>query len=144
MGKRKGMSPLIAAVILIAATMSIAAILAYWTSGFMKGELERAEELGITGGAECLSAEFELRSGSYIGGELNLILDNKKSVDLDLTYVYLIYSGNDVVPKLINKTLNGNEIKTITVLEVGDNFLTGEIKTHCPDISVFFTYDQVS
>ena len=143
MKKRKGMSPLIAAVILIAATMSIAAILSYWVTAYMRGQLEGAEKLGITGGASCLGAEFEFRSGSYIGTTLTLILDNKKSVDLDLTYVYLISSGNKVESKLINETLNGNEIKTVTVENVTDNFLTGEIKTHCSDVSAYFTYDQV-
>jgi len=144
MKKRKGMSPLIAAVILIAATMSIAAILAYWASGFVKSELQGARELGITGGAQCLEAEFELRSGSYSSNTLTLILDNKKSVDLDLTYLYLIYDNNQVTSKSINQTLNGNEIKSITFDEVTDNFLTGEVKTQCSDVSVFFTYDQVS
>lgn len=79
MKKRKGMSPLIAAVILIAATMSIAAILSFWVSSFMKEKLKETEQLGITGGARCLGAEFELRPGrSYSGTTLNLILDNKK------------------------------------------------------------------
>lgn len=144
MKKRKGMSPLIAAVILIAATMSIAAILAYWATTYVREELGSAEELGIAGGAKCLEAQFELRSGSYSGRTLTLILDNKKSVDLTLTDLFLIYSDNTVENHTLDTMLNGNEIKTVTVSDVTDNFLTGEIKTHCSDVSVYFTYDQVT
>ena len=142
MRKRKGISPLIAAVILIAATMIIAGILAAWTSKFVSEELERAAI--VTGGAECFGAQFELRSGSLEDSTLTLILDNKKSVDLELTNLFLILSDNTVETKLINETLNGNEIKTITVNNVTATFLTGEIKTHCPDVSVYFTKSQVA
>ena len=143
MRKRKGISPLIAAVILIAATMSIAGILAYWTTGFVKEKLTVAES--ITGGAGCFGAEFELRpESSYKDGKLYLILDNKKSVDLILTNLFLIYADKPVVNKSLDETLKGNEIKNITVSDVPDEFLTGEIKTHCPDVSVYFTYDQVT
>lgn len=135
------MSPLIAAVILIAATMTIAGILAAWTTGFVRGELEEAAI--VTGGSKCLGAEFEFRSGSLSGNTLNLILDNKKSQDLTLTNLFLIKSGNQVDQISLNKTLNGNEIKTITITITDPNFLTGEIKTQCPDVSAFFTHDQV-
>jgi len=142
MKKRKGISPLIAAVILIAATMIIAGILAAWTSKFVSEELERAAL--VTGGAGCFGAQFELRSGSLDGTDLLLILDNKKSIDLDLTNLFLILSDNTVDVKIINETLGGNEIKTITVENVTSEFLTGEIKTHCPDVSVYFTKSQVA
>jgi flagellin-like protein len=144
MKKEKGISPLIAAVILIAATMIIAGILAAWTSKFVSEELERAAV--VSGGAECFGAQFELHSGSYDGtSNLKLILDNKKSIDLELTNLFLILSDNTVETKsLENETLKGNEIKTITVPNVSNTFLTGEIKTHCPDVSVYFTKSQVA
>jgi flagellin-like protein len=137
---RKGLSPLIAAVILIAATMSIAGILAYWASGFVKTKLTETE--AITGGTECLGAEFKIKSVSYDGNTLHLILDNRRSVDLLLTNLFLIYPNNEVKTKSLNQTLKGNEIKALTINNVPSGFLTGEIKTHCPDVSVFFTYSQ--
>ena len=145
---KKGLSPIIAAVILIAATMSIAGILSYWVSGFVKTQL--TETAGITGGPKCLGAEFELRSGTYKDNTLKFILDNRKPVDLLLTNLFLIYPNNRVDTKSLNVTLKGNEIKALTVENVfpdpstGENFLTGEIKTHCSDVSLFFTYDQVT
>jgi len=142
MKKKKGLSPIIAAVILIAATMTVAGILAFWTTGFVKTRLTEAES--ISGGTECFGADFELRSGSLDGTTLNLILDNKKSVDLYLTNLFLIYSDNRVDTKSLNITLNGNEIRTVSIQDVAPNFLTGEIKTQCPDVSIYFTYDQVA
>ena len=140
--KKKGMSPIIEAVILIAATMSLAGILAYFASSYVQTQL--TETQSMTGGPKCLGAQFELRSGSYRDNTLNLILDNKRPVDLLLTNMFLIYSETRVDTKSLNETLKGNEIKALTVGNVDPNFLTGEIKTQCSDISVFFTYDQVT
>jgi flagellin-like protein len=142
MKMRKGISPLVATVILIAATMSIAGILAYWTTGFIKTRLTEAES--ITGGTKCFGAEFELRSGSYDGSTLHLILDNKKTVDLLLTNLFLVYPDNELDTKSLNETLKGNEIKSLTINNVAPGFLTGEIKTQCPDVSIFFIYSKVA
>ncbi len=145
MEKRKGMSPLIAAVVLIAATMTIAAVIAFWASGFVKEKLTESES--ITGGSKCFGAEFNLRSGSYDSStkSLHLILDNRKSVDLQIKNVFLIYSDEPVATKTLdNTTLKGNEIKDFTIENVDDGFLTGEIKTQCPDVSIYFTYSQVT
>jgi len=141
MKRKKGLSPLIAAVILIAATMIIAGILAAWASKFVSEELERAAV--VSGGAECFGAKFELRSGTYSDRTLTLILDNRKSTDLYLTNLFLVYS-NTVETKSLNTTLKGNEIKPITAENVEPDFLTGEVKTSCPDVSLYFTYDQVT
>ena len=141
---KKGMSPIIAAVILIAATMSIAGILAYWTTGFVKTQLVETE--GVTGGPKCIGAEFELRPESSLeGNTLHFILDNRKPVDLHLTGLYLINSDNTVENYTFeDPSLQSNEIKDVTVTIKDPEFLTGEIKTQCSDVSVFFTYDQVA
>ena len=144
MKRRKGLSPLIAAVILIAATMTIAGILALWVSNYMTSELIRAEEAGITGGTRCLGAEFELHSGRLVSNQLTLIVNNKRSIDLDLTYLYLIAPNNELDTVLINETLRGNEIKSLLLPITKPNFLTGEIKTNCPDVSAYFTRDQIT
>ncbi len=144
MKERKGMSPLIAAVILIAATMVIAAILASWTAQFTEQKLRQAEEESITGGARCLGAQFELYSGGLDGTTLQLVLNNKKSIDLYLTDLFLIGSNNTVDNVSLDVTLKGNEIMQIERAIPNANFLTGEIKTQCPDVSVFFTRDQVA
>ena len=102
------------------------------------------ETESITGGPKCLGAQFKLRSGSYKDNTLNLILDNRKPVDLLLTNLFLVYSESRVDTFSLNETLKGNEIKALTIDNVDPNFLTGEIKTQCSDVSVFLTYEQVA
>jgi len=142
---RKGISPLVAAVILIAATMSIAGILSYWATSFVRTRLTSAEN--ATGDTTCLAAQFRLYSGNYdnVTEELILILENQRSIDLELRELYLFYSGNDLRSKTItDNILLGNRLKSINITEVDDNFERGVVKTNCPDVSVEFTYDQVT
>jgi len=75
---------------------------------------------------------------------LHLILDNKKSIDLELTNLFLIYQNNNVESYPLGETLKGNEILAMDQSINNTDFLTGEIKTHCPDVSVYFTKSQVS
>ncbi len=140
---RKGLSPIVAAVILIAATMSIAGILTFWTSGFVSKKL--SESSNTTGETACLGAEFKLHpSSSYnkVSGVLSLRLDNIRSVDLKLMNLYVFDSSNKMTTHSLNSTLlRGNEIKPLDS-NVGSNLVSGEIKTNCPEVSLQFTYSE--
>lgn len=143
-GMRKGISPLVAAVILIAATMSIAGILSYWTTGFVKTRLGGAEN--ATDETRCLSAEFKLYSGSFDNTTdiLYLVLENTRSYDLTLTDLYLFDASDMLIEPTIslNKELKGNSL--LAHNETVSNFTRGVIKTNCPEVSVDFTYSQVA
>ena len=140
---RKGISHLVAAVILIATTMSIAGILSYWATSFVRERLVTAEN--TTGDTECLIAQFRLYSGSYdnVTNDLVLILENQRDVDLSLNDIYLFY-GTTLETKKISGDLESNALKSFNITNVNDNFDRGIIKTTCPDISVEFTYEQVT
>jgi len=140
---RKGISPLVAAVILIATTMSIAGILSYWATSFVRTRLVETENQ--TQDTECLIAQFRLYSGSYNNAtnDLILILENQRSVNLVLKDLYLFY-GTVLETKTLSGTLEGNTLKSFNVTNVNDNFDRGIIKTSCPDIDVEFTYSQVT
>ena len=140
----KGLSPLIAAVILIAVTMGIAGVLALWATGFMKSKLSESENVTVQ--TSCLAAEFTLRYGKYDKEKrsLYLVLDNTKNVDLQITNLYLIYPNNRLESKTINKTLKGGEMLAINIDDVDVNFTKGTIKTNCPEVSLDFTYSQVT
>ena len=140
---RKGISPLVAAVILIATTMSIAGILSYWATSFVRERLVTAEN--STGDTECIVAQFRLYSGSYdnVTNDLVLILENQRDVDLSLNDIYLFY-GTTLETKKISGDLESNALKSFNITNVNDNFDRGIIKTTCPDISVEFTYEQVT
>lgn len=140
---RKGISPLVAAVILIAATMSIAGILSFWTTGFVRTKLGGAEN--TTEETRCLSAEFKIYSGSYNESEeiLYLVLENTRSYDLELTDLYLFDVDESVETIPLNKELEGNSLDTIKEINISD-FTHAIIKTNCPDIDVEFTKSQVT
>ena len=140
---RKGISPLVAAVILIATTMSIAGILSYWATSFVREKLIIAEN--TTQDIECLVAQFRLYSGSYdnVTKDLILILENQRNVELYLRNVYLFY-GTVLETKSLTGTLEANALKSFNVTNVNDNFDRGIIKTSCADVDVEFSYSQVT
>lgn len=141
---RKGISPLVAAVILIAATMTIAGILSYWASSFVRTTLETGEN--ATELTSCQAAKFRIYSGTYNNAteSLYLILENQRTVDLQLDKLYLFYP-NDVLQSMpLDEALEGNELKPLNVTGVGDGFDRGRISTNCPEINVEFSYSEVT
>lgn len=139
---RKGISPLVAAVILIAATMSIAGILSFWASGFVKSRLGEAGNVTVESG--CLGAEFKLHSGSYDNETLTLIVDNIRAVDLVLENIYFFSNGELIEEtSLNNMILKSNEIKQVPVPSAPANFTSAKIKTNCPEVYLDFTFSQV-
>jgi flagellin-like protein len=78
---RKGISPLVAAVLLIAATMSIAGVLAYWASStFVKTAPAESNSLQNT----CQSADFQIYQCLYSNTtkSLSFVLYNTRTVTL--------------------------------------------------------------
>jgi flagellin-like protein len=141
---RKGLSPIVAAVILIAATMSLAGILTFWTTGFISNKLNQSST--VNDETNCLGAEFKLRPESkYSNGTLFLIVENIRAVDLKLENLYLFYPdiGVDTVP-LNSFELNKAEIKSLPLdtFDIRDGFTSGKIKTNCPTASLEFTYSN--
>jgi flagellin-like protein len=123
----KGISPLVAAVLLIATTMSIAGILTYWATGFVRSRLGAIENASA---ADCLSAQFRLYYGSFDNNTENLylILENQRTIDLKLDNLYLLYPYGVLEPKTFpNATLEGNTLKSFNMTGVRNGFLTGKI-----------------
>jgi len=141
---RKGISPLVAAVILIAATMSIAGILTFWATGFVKGRLASVENTTVE--TQCVAAQFRLYSGIFDNSTtpytLTLILENQRSIDLTLNNVFLFYP--DLKEYTLTGTLEGNKLKQFNVTNVDSGFTIGIIKTTCPDVYVEFTISQIT
>jgi flagellin-like protein len=79
---RKGISPLIATIMLIAFTMIIAGILATWTTNFATRQRVQIEF--------CSDAGAYIQGGTYDSGTLNLVVFNNGKVPLSfiglLTY----------------------------------------------------------
>lgn len=141
---RKGISPLIAAVILIAATMSIAGILSYWASSFVQGRLEESENVTSEEQTQCIGAKFRLYStGTYTNSTdiLRVILENQRSYDLLLRDLYLFYPNDEFRTVDLNDVLlEKNVLKQFNfTVTTGDDFYKGQIRTNCPEVYVEFT-----
>jgi len=99
----KGISPLIASVILIAVTLAIAGILSTWALQFVG----RAQT-GITTRTECIGALQFTVPPTYSGGNLTLsYINTKTTISLDnLTAIYTLPNGQ--VGQYVLGTLNAN------------------------------------
>lgn len=135
----KGLSMIIAAVLLIAVTMSIAGILIYWSTSFVQKKLSETGD-NSTYETLCLGAEFKLHSASFNNGTLFLRIDNQRTIDLTLENLYLFYPDNKMETVPLNALLKGNEIKQFTLSNITDGFTNGKIKTTCPTVFLDFTY----
>ena len=140
----KGLSPIIAAVILIAITMTIAGILSFWATGFMKNKLAEVEN--TTQGTDCLAAKFVVYSSTYNNKTKTLytIVDNRMTVDLVLENLYIFYPDNKLVTKPLNLELNSNVVKELNITDVPEGFTNAKIKSNCPEVFVDFIPTMVT
>lgn len=133
---RKGISPLVAAVLLIAATMSIAGILSYWTTSYVRTQTKQFENQ--TTASECNFADFKIYQCVYNSSaqRVNLILENIKTVELKELKLYVEYSAGNVSSAIsLNETLPSGAIKPYVITGIS-NFTNVIVKTQCPEISV--------
>lgn len=130
---RKGISPLVAAVLLIAVTMTLAGILAYWASSFVRVRTEEWERRLPAG--ECSFANFKIHNCKYNStlDKITLVLDNIEDVELDTT-LFVIYDNGTITNQTLG-TLPERMIKSFTVSDIQTNFESITIKTNCPDVS---------
>lgn len=130
-----GISPLVAAVLLIAVTMTIAGILAYWATSFVRTSLPETNQTE----AECRFAAFSVYSCTYNNSTktINFILENLKNIELKNLKVFLIFPNSTASSAfLLNDTLPaGGVLKTFQLQNVADDFTKLVVTTNCPDVS---------
>jgi len=127
----------------LAAIMGTGAVFTLWVTSLTTTTLD--EEANKTQ-EFCGAAMFGIYSGDYdkSSKSLYLIIQNKRSIDLELENLYLFYPKNVMKTFPLNEPLKGNVMRSINVTEVNDGFTKGMIKTNCPEVSVEFTYSGVS
>jgi flagellin-like protein len=130
----KGVSPLVASVLLIAATMSIAGILAYWTSTFVKTSLPEINQTR----EQCKYAGFRIYQCTYSGttSQLAITLNNYRTVDLKDLVVYAFFPDGITSSGIkLNETLVPGEFKTYTLNDFPQNFSKIIVSSQiCPDL----------
>jgi flagellin-like protein len=135
MKRTKGISPLIAAVLLIAVTMTIAGVLAFWASSFVQQGLEQSSNQTVA--TECNFGNFLVDACSYDAGtgRLTLILNNIATVDLKNITAYTIYpDGTLNKTNLAGDILVSGSLKSYVATGVVPGFNSISIRTHCPNV----------
>jgi flagellin-like protein len=126
----KGISPLVASVLLIAITMTIAGVLAYWGASFVRTSLPQTNETET----QCRFADFSIYSCTYANRTVNMILENLRDIELRSIQVYFIYGNNTISDAVdLNETLLAGRLRSYTITNV-DSFSRVSIKTQCPDL----------
>lgn len=131
----KGISPLVAAVLLIAVTMSIAGVLAYWASQFVTKSLPGINESTT----QCRFTNFIIYNCFYNSSTSKLIitLNNIQTVEVKDLMVYLSFTNGTMSSGTkLNETLAPGEFRSYTLSGISSDFSKIIVTTQvCPDIS---------
>ncbi len=130
--RRKGVSPLIAAVVLIAFTISIAFIVANWATSFVDSQTE-----AISAEAKCIGA-LDVDLPSFTGNSVNVRVSNfNPSMDLTNIKIAVFYSdpAEDISTTDTNVALLGpGDTKTV-IYDTGKSIQPQSIRivaSNCP------------
>ena len=132
----KGISPVVAAALLIAATMMIAGILSYWASSYVKRTLEVKEN--ETTKVLCSGAEMEIYgtpSYNETTKNVTMFIHNVYGHNLGRLKATIIYPTN-VKEVLLNKTVKAS-YEFVVIENVDPGFKEIKlISTNCPNVEV--------
>jgi len=106
----KGISPLIAAVLLIAFTMTIAGLMAAWAQSFVSGQTEELTEQARES-QQCTGANFNIDSIKANSTHVSMVLYNGGGMELDDFNVFLTYENSTAGPELqVEKNVYGSKL----------------------------------
>ena len=131
----KGISPLVAAVLLIAVTMSIAGVLAYWASQFVTKSLPEVNQTT----AQCRFTNFIIYNCFYnsSASKLVLTLNNIQTVEArDLMVYFSFANGTMSSGTKLNETVAPGEFRSYILSGISSDFSKIIVTTQiCPDVS---------
>lgn len=136
----KGISPLVASVLLVAITMSVAGILAFWVSSFTGQTLPQINRTA----EECRFSNFEIWSCSFDSTTetLTFTLHNIGSYDILDLQLFIVYNDSTVSPLIkLNEKLGRAEyksfVRTASQMNVSTSGFAGIIVGSgvCPELS---------
>ena len=109
MKNKRGISPLIASVLLVGFIIMIGSIVIFWGRGFIKERAQKEGELAEKQ-LKCENIEIEIRSTNKI--ERNIEIENKGNTAID-GFILRVTSGGSGSEKIIQK-VEPLKISTIT------------------------------
>lgn len=116
---RKGLSPVIATVLLILFVMVLASIIFLWARGFLS---EQIEKFGQPIDKLCSGVNFEIaNAGPSSGSRYSLEVVNRGEVDIYNLDIRLEKGGDTEVSKFNYNIPSGASIKGDALLKMGEN-----------------------
>ena len=131
----KGLSPIVASVILIATTMAIAGILSFWAGSFVEKKVGETEN--TTSDIECLNARFSLFTQCQYNQqakEISFILENQVTQDITLDSLYVFYPNNNLKQYKISLKLPANQLMPFNQSGIEPGFVSFQLRTNCPNV----------
>jgi len=131
----KGISPLVASVLLIASTMTIAAVLAYWASSFVRSSLPAVN----TTDTECAGSNFNVYLASYNSTTKNftVMLENTGKYNIKIAKIDFIYSDLSIESHDLNEMLPvSGAVSRFVVGDVTANYQKYRVISTCPQLVV--------
>lgn len=136
---RKGISPLVASVLLIAITMSIAGMLAYWASTYVSTALPGKNQTS----QECNFMDFIIEDCKYdsSAGSLRIIVKNIRTVTINGLNLQIFYPNGTISPPIVLKDkISPGELKGFLLDQSQTNISSDFSKIsltsiECPDKS---------
>ncbi|MEM5776832.1 MAG: hypothetical protein QXJ06_00090 [Candidatus Aenigmatarchaeota archaeon] len=141
----KGLSPIVASVILIATTMAIAGILSFWAGSFVEKKVSESEN--TTTDIGCLNARFNLFTKCQYNKEnkeISFILENQGTQDIFLDNLYVFYPGNNLKSFKLSQKLPANQLLPFSQNGIEDGFVSFQLRTTCPNVYRDFNCTTVS
>jgi len=128
----KAISPLVAAVLLIAITLTLAGMVAFWAAALVRGRVADLENQTLE---ECMQADFSIYSCSYDNAtqRMTLVLNNLRSVDLHNITVWIFYPEK-IEARPTGRSLPANYYDVYKVENVTAGYTEVAVRTHCPEL----------
>jgi flagellin-like protein len=131
----KGISPLVATVLLIAITMTLAGIVAFWGSSFFRTSLPTENQTQTL--QACTGGSIKLISSSYnsTSNVFFMTIYNDGTQKLTLTNITFIYTDK-ADAKEINAEISPAQVFVKAIYDVENGFNSFMISTNCPNIYI--------
>jgi flagellin-like protein len=131
----KGISPLVATVLLIAITMTLAGIVAFWGSSFVRTSLPSENQTQTL--QACTGGSIKLISSSYNSttGIFSMTIYNDGPQRLTLINITFIYADRTEA-KEINAEISPAQVFVKSVDNVASGYNSFIISTNCPNVYI--------
>ena len=121
---------------LIAVTMTLAGMLAYWASSYVRTSLPGLNETLTV--QQCAGSDFEINPASSYNastGTMIVILQNRANVALTITNTTFIYANGTVYTFAVGKELPaGGSIISFNISGISPGYSSYKIFTNCPNV----------